>query len=262
MAALERAVADGVQITNHSYGDVEHPGPVVKAAFDAAYRRGVLHVGAAGNSGNKSGLGENCLYPARFDTVIATAATTWTDARASFSSTCPEVEIAAPGYPVYSTWPGGGYAYNAGTSMSSPHVAGTAALVMAARPGWRNRRTRKQLQDTADDLGLPGRDAWYGYGMVDADEAAARSHPAPHVGLSYSCTELVCEFDATASFDPGGSIVDYEWEFGDGHTGSGVTASHRYLVPNVYTVVLTVTDDGGATVRRLQEVVVTDDGGG
>jgi PKD repeat protein len=146
--------------------------------------------------------------------------------------------------------------------MSSPHVAGTAALIMAARPGWRNRRTRKQLADTADDLGLPGRDPWYGYGMVDAAEAAARARPAPYADFGYTCTALACEFDATASYDPGGSIVDYRWDFGDGHTGSGVTSSHAYLAPDVYTVVLTVTDDGGATVRSAQDVVLSEDGGG
>jgi len=175
IAAIQQAVEDGVQITNNSYGGTKEPGATVKAAFDNAYAAGVLHVAAAGNKGNPPGRGENCIYPARWDTVIATAATTQGDTRASFSSTCPEVEIAAPGYQINSTMPGGGYGYKDGTSMASPHVAGTAALVLAAYPGWSNDQVRSQLQTTADDLGDPGRDSWYGFGLVDADEAS--NHP-------------------------------------------------------------------------------------
>ena len=81
MAAIERGVADGVQVMNHSYGDPVDPGPMVKAAFDNAYAAGVLHVGAAGNNGDLFGTGDNCIYPARWETVIATAATMQDDTR-------------------------------------------------------------------------------------------------------------------------------------------------------------------------------------
>ncbi|NIP86776.1 MAG: S8 family serine peptidase, partial [Planctomycetales bacterium] len=63
-------------------------------------------MGAAGNYGNPDGTGDTCIYPARWDSVMATAATDQNDARASFSSTCPEVELAAPGYQINSTMPG------------------------------------------------------------------------------------------------------------------------------------------------------------
>jgi hypothetical protein len=56
--------------------------------------------------------------------------------------------------------------------MASPHVAGTAALVWIAYPSWTNADVRDQLQITADDLGATGWDSKYGYGLVDADEAA------------------------------------------------------------------------------------------
>jgi subtilisin len=179
IAALERAVADGVQVTNNSYGSSADPGDTVNVAFDNAYAAGVIHVGAAGNYGNFFGTGENCIYPARWDTVIATASTTQSDTRAFNSSTCPEVELAAPGDQIYSTMPGGGYGYKSGTSMASPHVAGTAALVLASFPDWSNDQVRTQLQTTADELGDLGRDSWYGYGLVDADEAAASTNNPP-----------------------------------------------------------------------------------
>lgn len=55
------------------------------------------------------------------------------------------------------------------------------------------------------------------------------------------------QFDASASFDPNGSIVDYAWDFGDGTTGSGVAPTHAYAEDGSYNVVLCVTDNDGNT---------------
>jgi PKD repeat protein len=54
-------------------------------------------------------------------------------------------------------------------------------------------------------------------------------------------------FDGTGSYDPDGIIVDYNWDFGDGSTGTGLTPMHIYAVDGTYTVTLTVTDDDGTT---------------
>jgi len=58
---------------------------------------------------------------------------------------------------------------------------------------------------------------------------------------------LNVSFDASASYDPDGSIVSYIWSFGDGGSGSGVTASHTYTSIGTYTAWLTVTDNDGKT---------------
>jgi len=55
------------------------------------------------------------------------------------------------------------------------------------------------------------------------------------------------QFDGTGSHSPGGTIVSYEWSFGDGATGTGPTPQHTYTVEGVYIVALTVTDDQNAT---------------
>jgi len=172
IAALQWAVDNGMEVTNNSYGSSGDPGPSVKAAFDNAAAAGILHVCAAGNSGNPRGRGDNVIYPARYASCIAVAATDKSDKRARFSSTGPDVGVAAPGVSINSTLLGGGYGTKSGTSMASPHVAGTAALVLVAYPSWTNAQVRAQLQGTADDLGDPGLDPEYGYGLVDADEAA------------------------------------------------------------------------------------------
>ena len=164
--------------------------------FETAANEGLVIVAAAGNSGNRSGRGVNTIYPAKYESVIAVGATDINDNRATFSSTGPEVELAAPGASVYSTWndelgyytpnpvctgelvdvngdgelDGECYKYGSGTSMASPHVAGVAALIISA--GVTDGQTvREILQQTALDLGEVGRDPRFGFGLVDAGAA-------------------------------------------------------------------------------------------
>ncbi len=244
----------GIQVTNNSYGSSGYPGSTAEAAFANAAAKGIINVCAAGNSGNSAGTGDNVIYPGRFASCIAVAATNSSDVRASFSSTGSTVEIAAPGVSILSTYPGGGYAYMSGTSMACPHVAGTAALVIAAGLG--NVRTR--LQQTADYLGNP---LWYGYGLVDADEAAGTSAPPPEndppiASFSYTVDGLILTCTDTST-DPDGFIVAWNWSFGDGGTSTARNPSHTYSASGTYTVTLTVTDDDDATDTASADVTVS-----
>ncbi|MHB0857999.1 MAG: S8 family serine peptidase [Anaerolineae bacterium] len=190
VAGMQWAVDNGMQIANLSLGTDRDPGTLVKQVFDNAESLGMVIVAAAGNNGASPSKRGNVIWPAKYPSVIAVSATDANDVLASFSSRGPEVELAAPGVSVLSTWNDNTspldpqpvcddatacYKYGSGTSMASPHVAGVAALVWAAYPSWTNSEVRARLSSTADDLGVAGRDSQFGYGLVNA----ARAVPAP-----------------------------------------------------------------------------------
>ena len=68
---------------------------------------------------------------------------------------------------------------------------------------------------------------------------------------------LTVNFDASGSSDPDGDSLTYAWSFGDGQSGSGKLASHKYAAADTYTVVLTVTDGRGGTATKNASVTVT-----
>jgi len=93
--------------------------------------------------------------------------------------------------------------------------------------------------------------------------ALLNSAPIAHIAASVLSGEspLLVQFNASGSVDPDGRITAYAWNFGDGTTASGKTASHTFTATanRTYTVTLTVTDDNGATASGSQsiEVLVT-----
>jgi len=78
----------------------------------------------------------------------------------------------------------------------------------------------------------------------------------PNAEFSYFFGSPQVTFDASASYDPDGEIVSYDWDFGDGSTGVGEIVVHNYYAPGDYLVVLTVTDNEGASDTAIQVVTV------
>jgi subtilisin len=167
---IEWAIANKMQVINMSLGtssDIQSFHDAVTAAKNA----GIVVVAAAGNSGGA------VSFPAAYPEAIAVSATDQNNVLASWSSRGPEVDLAAPGVSIYSTYKGTSYATLSGTSMAAPHVAGSAALVLNTPVGaydlnangkWDPDEVQKKLQDKAVDLGAAGRDDLYGWGLVNA----------------------------------------------------------------------------------------------
>ena len=168
-AGIEWSADQGHEVQSMSLG-ADSDSDVVSDAIDYAVERNVVLVAAAGNDGECT----DCVgFPARHPEVIAVSATDENDELADFSSTGPEVELAAPGVDVLSTVPRDDYAEFSGTSMSCPHVSGAAATVIA--DGTTDREAvRAELKEAADDIGLDDNEQGAGRlnvaDAVDADE--------------------------------------------------------------------------------------------
>jgi len=87
-------------------------------------------------------------------------------------------------------------------------------------------------------------------------ETVDPANQLPTAAFTHDAEDLDVAFDATTSSDPDGTIVTWEWNFGDSSTGTGQTASHSYAAAGQYTVGLTVTDNRGGTRTVSHEITV------
>ena len=171
--AIRHAADSGADIISMSLGAAEST-HIMEEACRYAWEKGCILVAAAGNDGTSL-----VSYPAAYDTVIAVGSVGKTGLRSPFSNYGTNLELVAPGESILSTAPGNTYSLKSGTSMACPHVSGVAALVLSRYPGMSNLEVRKRLADTADDLGSPGKDARYGYGLVNAFAALGGGEAVP-----------------------------------------------------------------------------------
>jgi thermitase len=130
---------------------------------------GSLLVAAAGNDGDST-----LNYPAAYPEVVSVAATDSNDARASFSNANSDVEVAAPGVNVLSSYNSSDTSYTtlSGTSMATPHASGVAAIIWDKYPTAAASTIRGKLDAAVDDLGPAGRDTSFGFGRVNLQKAA------------------------------------------------------------------------------------------
>lgn len=175
IAGIDWCIKNGMRVLSMSMGGYTAP-TALQLMCDAAFQKGLLLVGAAGNDPNRP-----VIYPARYASVVAVSAIDSANNVAPFSAHGPEVELCAPGVNVLSTMPGGAYGTMSGTSMACPHASGTAAVAWGAHRYATNVTVRRLLAFTADNLGVPGRDQAFGFGRVDAAQAAFQLTPPPAI---------------------------------------------------------------------------------
>lgn len=192
------------------------PSTVLDDAIRTSIAAGVTYVVAAGNSNTSA-----CSYsPARIDEVITVGATTMDDTRMPNSNYGDCVDIFAPGDRITSTFNRSDTdsASMSGTSMAAPHVAGTAALLLAQRPGASPAEVADaiiaQANSFTDEFGADGTSALV-YSMIEVDTGPVDG------GLEFTdeCSPRSRRCVFTASLPPeSGTVARYYWDFGDGST--------------------------------------------
>jgi len=181
------AADHGADVINMSFGGANYS-QTLEDAVNYAYNRGVVLVAASGNEGINE-----VAYPAAYENCIAVGAIGYDEVVADYSNRGLTLDIVAPGgdvtedlnedgfadgvlqetfrYSFAGRALGWWYPFWQGTSMASPHVAGVAALIIAVNPGYTPDTVRDAISNTAKDLGAPGWDEVYGYGLLDAPGA-------------------------------------------------------------------------------------------
>jgi subtilisin family serine protease len=205
--ALQWAVAHDIDVVNMSLGTHEIS-PALASAVSAASAAGVVLVAASGNTVTLQEMLSGCpvAYPGAYPEVLSTTFTNPNDALTGFSCTGPEVDVASPGDAIFSPVPVGacmlcspnGYFAQSGTSMASPHLAGTVALLLSAgisdagAPGLHD-DLKARLCATADvGYGVqsifgntpitpsdPRYANWFGCGVINAEAAVLGLNPPP-----------------------------------------------------------------------------------
>lgn len=201
-----------VRISNNSWS-----GSAASTALQEAIRAsGQLVVCAAGNSGSN-----NVSYPAGYDepNIIAVAATDANDRLASFSNYGDWVDLCAPGVDILSSTRNNTYSRFTGTSMASPHVAGTAALLLSQDPALDTVRLKDQLLATVDPVpALTGKTVTGGrlnaaraLGAPPLDQDTTAPVPVADLGIdSAQTTQTSVVLQWTVPSDAGGPAYCYD----------------------------------------------------
>lgn len=170
LTALEYALENGATVVNMSLGwpnAIEKGYSFLNSVLAQAYASGVVVVTAAGNrSQSNPSANADDVYPANQAAVLTVSGVDRDLAfDGGYSASGASVDLCAPGTSVSVAAPGGGMTTRSGTSFAAPHVAAAAACVQLAQPGVTAARVRQTLYGYAEDLGAPGRDDRYGYGL-------------------------------------------------------------------------------------------------
>ncbi len=165
------ATDHGANIINMSFVGF-HYSQALQDAMDYAQTQGVQLLVAS--TGDYAGEGNPRVYPAALRNVLAVGGTDKTNARLRASGYGDYVDLAAPAETIVSTWWQSGqhvYGVASGADFAAPHVAGVAALILSVNPSLSLDQLTSLLRSSAVDLGDPGFDDYYGYGLVDTNQA-------------------------------------------------------------------------------------------
>lgn len=199
-AGIVYAADNGAKITNCSWGGYYYS-RINQDVINYALEQNMLVVAAAGNDNTT-----DSHYPSSYDGVLSVASTTSTDAKSSFSNYGLEIDVAAPGSGVYSTWQNDTYITLGGTSMASPIVAGLAGLVATQFPNYNAMQIGEQIRVTTEDISSinPNYNHLIGTGRIDA--AAAVSNTGT-ISVRANTVHFVDQSNGNGVFEPGETVA-------------------------------------------------------
>jgi len=168
------AVDNGASVINISV-EIKESSPELEDAVNYAWSRGAIIIAAAGNDGSQSPI-----YPGYYENCIAVAAIKDDGSLAPLSNHGDWVDVAAPGFNIYSTLPDNSYGYKTGTSFATAYVSGLAALLFSVvsdtnGDGRLNDEVRAAIEDSCQEIGIDG----VGRGHIDAANALAKIEYIP-----------------------------------------------------------------------------------
>lgn len=284
-AAMDTAVAYGAKVLNMSFR-ADNTSNVVGDRIEKYYNGlngagvpfDVLFVAASGSGGNAGDYLFSVVFPANHPDVIAVSAINYDNLQIyTKSHTGPQVEVSAfHGQPSTGTNDEGYYNGESGnTSNASAIVSGVATLVRARYPSMRNYEVRTRLRRGARDLGLLGRDSYYGYGIVNAYAAVGGFYQSTLLGTRWhdECTATtdpnrtcLVTYTSTACFTETFRVVahgdgPFTYRWSNGSTSDRTTMTLCPSQDYDYTAQVQVTD--GLQNRSLTTTLyIRVDGGG
>jgi len=260
------AVKSKARIISCSWGNNIGALQTEQYVIDYAWNRGCIVIASAGNFGNST---QN--YPGAYNHVYCVAAVNASDVIWSSSNYGTWVDIAAPGFNIYSTLPYTGtpsYGSLSGTSMSTPMVAGLAGLMLSKSPNMTQTNVLNCISSTAANIyTLSGNsgvtNGHLGAGRIDAFAAmtcAATFSALPPVAnfyavLPFACPNVAIPFKDSSLYAPTG----WSWIFQGGTpaTSTSSNPSVMWSTPGAYSVSLIATNaSGNNTKTKLSYVTV------
>ncbi|MCK4623961.1 MAG: S8 family serine peptidase [Phycisphaerae bacterium] len=254
IAAFQWSIDSGADVISFSGGSSEHD-DTMTAAINNITAAGVVPVIAAGNDGPGAST-INC--PGDEKGALTVGSTDSADTVAPKSSRGPvtlnettyiKPDVAAPGVNINSTCNTGGYCVKSGTSMATPHVSGTVALMLQVNRTLTPDEIKSILENTAVDLGDPGKDNTTGAGRIDAYQAVLASDTTPPAASGETPANTTYANNATPAI--GVTITD---------TGSGVNESNITMMVNGTPVDINLTQVTGGFYAQNRTVSGFSDG--
>jgi subtilisin family serine protease len=236
-AIYEKQHGVNIVAINASWGG-GGPDASLKAAIDAAGQAGIIFCAAAGNNGTNNDV--TPFYPASYTStnLVAVAASDSTDTRASWSNYgATSVDLFAPGVSIVSTVLNGQYASYSGTSMATPHVAGTIAVLAALYPGDTVQQRIQRVLSTVDKIGS----------MNGVVATGGRLNMASAVGLGSGSTYSISA-QVTSGSGTGTVIVSRSVVASGASTSVTIKPASLYVVGSVTDVYDAVSHDVTASI--------------